>query len=93
MGHVLEKADVLGAILRHGRWPEGHFPEEDVEEKGSQGDCLGWAPLGFWSPLLPVAGRLECWKDRRRLEVWVAGLKAVHQSMSCLPAREQVTVR
>lgn len=25
--------------------------------------------LDFRSPLLPVAGRLECWRDWRRLEV------------------------
>lgn len=75
---MLEKWDVLGAVLRSCPWPEGDFPQEDVEEdrtrvlkeKGGGGGCSGRLPaLHFWSPLLPVAGRPERCRAWSRLEV------------------------
>lgn len=56
MGHVMGKWDVLGAVLRHCPWPEGDFPEEDMQE-GPEGDAQD-GPPGLWSSLLSVTGGL-----------------------------------
>lgn len=50
-GHVLEKWDILGAVLRNRPWPEGDCPEaaegsgaRALKEKGGRGARRGWPP-------------------------------------------------